>query len=226
MRLEYGFPAYMSEPDEWARLHRFGAGIRHVVVNADSGPGARPHELLAERVQRSRSVGQRTLGYVATGYGARPVRPTIAEIGRWVRWYGVDGIFFDEVSTRPDEFARTARIAAAARSLGLHVVLNPGAPAPAAMIDLADLIVTFENTAGVYRSSPFVRVAAQPWVRDYPPERFWHLVYGVAPADLSTVRRLVRRRHVGVVTFAACAHPSHVWGRLPPDRYLGRRGPR
>ena len=39
------------------------------------------------------------LGYVPTGYGARPLADVLADVRRYLAWYGVDGIFFDEASS-------------------------------------------------------------------------------------------------------------------------------
>ena len=38
------------------------------------------------------------LGYVATTFGARPAADVEADAARYRDWYGVDGIFLDEVA--------------------------------------------------------------------------------------------------------------------------------
>ena len=50
-------------------------------------------------VQRAQRTGQKVYGYVPTGYGARPMRSVEERVRKYIDWYGVDGIFFDETST-------------------------------------------------------------------------------------------------------------------------------
>ncbi len=226
MQPQSGFPAYLTDQQAWDRLHRLGPSVRHVVLNANSGPGPSGDELLAARAAQCRASGQLTYGYVSTSYGRRSFRSVAAEIRRWKRWYDVDGVFIDEAEAGPRGIRSAARAANAGRELGLRVVLNPGAPAPPALIELADLIITFENTAALYRSSPYVRISAQPWVRDYPSSRFWHLIYGVRRDQIASVRRLARRRHADVLTLVELSDPLRIWAELPDDEYFPRLDPR
>ena len=82
------------------------------------------------------------LGYVATTFGARPATSVTANIARYREWYGVDGIFLDEVA---HDVVHLPYYVALRRAIGDVVVLNPGTVPARGYFALADVVVTYEG---------------------------------------------------------------------------------
>jgi Spherulation-specific family 4 len=173
-------PAYVL-PHELAALATSASRPRMVVVNPDSGPGAGEGRAYGEAVRTLQAAGIRVLGYVPTSYGGRPVADVLADVRRYLAWYRVDGIFFDETSADAALLPYYRAVSRQARGdVGRVVVFNPGVPPAAGYFDLADVVVTFEGTYAGYASA----MAATPdWLRRMAPDRVAHLVYGATHAE-------------------------------------------
>ena len=151
-----------------------------VVINPADGPGAQAQASYRRAVRALRAAGTRVLGYVPTSYASRPLAEATADVDRYVSWYGVDGIFFDEAGS-------SAALLPYYRTLARHVhgddrtvVLNPGAVPARGYFDVADTIVTFEGPYGGYAKA----LQAMPgWLRSQPEERTAHLVFGASRAE-------------------------------------------
>ena len=149
-----------------------------VVINPASGPGDIPHADYRDIVGRLDAVGSTVLGYVTTAYLAKPLQRCRMESESHRDWYGVHGIFWDEI---PAERAR-GRVATL-RSLrswsgaghGVRCVFNPGRPVSRSWFrSLPDSVfVTFEGPASAYGQARVIG----------PPERQCHLVHTVTEAD-------------------------------------------
>ena len=173
-------PAYVP-PHELAALAAGARRPRMVIVNPDSGPGAGEGHAYGDAVRTLQAAGIRVLGYVPTGYGGRPLADVLGDIRRYLAWYRVDGIFFDEASSDATllPYYRAASRQARGAS-GRVVVLNPGVPPAAGYFDVADVVVTFEGTYAGYASA----MAATPgWLRRMRPDRVAHLVYDATRAE-------------------------------------------
>jgi hypothetical protein len=175
-------PAYLP-PHELPALARGAWRPRMVIVNPNSGPGARRSDAYADAVRALQAAGVRVLGYVPTGYGSRPTQEAIADVERYASWYRVDGIFFDEAASAAGELPYYRALARAARGGGNGrqlVVLNPGVPPAPGYFDLADVVVTFEGSYAAYADA----VEATPeWLDRQRPESIAHLVYGATRAQ-------------------------------------------
>jgi hypothetical protein len=178
-------PAYLA-PHELPALVRGPRRPRMVVVNPDSGPGARRSESYGEAVRALQTAGVRVLGYVPTGYGWRPLQAAIADVDHYRSWYRVDGIFFDEAASDAGQVAHYRALARAARGgdgdegAARLVVLNPGVPPAPGYFDLADVVVTFEGSYDAYADA---LEATPEWLERERPERVAHLVYGATRAQ-------------------------------------------
>lgn len=173
-------PAYLP-PHELSSLGRGPRRPRMVVVNPASGPGAERSEAYGGAVHALQKAGVRVLGYVPTGHGGRPLPAALADVERYVSWYGVDGIFFDETAADARQLAYYRALARAARGdKGRLVVVNPGVPPAPGYFDIADIVVTFEGTYAAYRDA---LEATPEWLRAQRPERVAHLVYGATRAE-------------------------------------------
>jgi Spherulation-specific family 4 len=173
-------PAYVL-PHELAALAVSARRPQMVIVNPDSGPGAGEGHAYGKAVRTLQAAGIRVLGYVPTTYGARPLADVLADVRRYLAWYGVDGIFFDEASANaallPYYRAASRQARGDARRV---VVLNPGVPPAAGYFDVADVVVTFEGPYAGYARA----MAEMPeWLARMRPGRVAHLIYDATDAE-------------------------------------------
>lgn len=173
-------PAYIP-PDELTQLARAAHRPQMVIVNPDSGPGARRSHTYISAVHLLQAAGVRVLGYVPTGYGWRPTQAVIADVDRYRDWYRMDGIFFDEAASGAELVPHYRALTRAARSDGAAlVVLNPGVPPAPGYFELADVIVTFEGDYAAYVAA--MRETPE-WLQGQRRDHVAHLVYGATRAQ-------------------------------------------
>ncbi|HWT22541.1 MAG TPA: spherulation-specific family 4 protein, partial [Solirubrobacteraceae bacterium] len=202
-------PAYV-EPAQLAALADRRRRPRVVVFNPDSGPGGHRSAAYAQAVERARGAGMRVLGYVATGYGTRPRADVEADIDRYARWYGTDGIFLDETPHAGGLVGRYRALAARAREAGQRlVVVNPGMVPARGYFGFADIVVTFEGAAADYRRA----LASSPsWLDGIAPARIAHLVYGASRED--ALAAVGANAHAGYL-YATSGSLPNPWKTVP-----------
>lgn len=181
-----------------------------IIVNPGNGPGTHPRSAYRDAVRAVRRVGARVLGYVATNYGTRPAERVLADVDRYMNWYRVDGIFFDETSHSAAQLPYYAALARRARSSpGDLVVLNPGVPPAPSYFDIADIVVTFEGRYSAYVDA----LARMPdWLRQQRPEQVAHLVYGASRDQAIAAAHEVRGAGYLYVTSGSLPDP---WRSVP-----------
>jgi hypothetical protein len=206
-------PAYFHpylRPDDWAALVHHADQLRAVVLNIASGPGTWPDEAFVPWVLQLRRAGVCVAGYVDTDYGHRPKGEVLAELSRYIDWYGVAGVFLDRVSATAGDVDHYAALAECARAMGLHTVaFNHGAQPVAEYAAHADLLGTFEGPWWVYLDASVPR-----WVRQWPEDRFFHLVYSVPRTLFGEAGRLAERRHAANA-YITDQGGSNPWRTLP-----------
>ncbi len=210
-------PAYFMPGPCWARMDAAADSVGIAIVNPHNGPGGDLLAAYAAQIRRSRSRGIAVLGYVDTDYARRPVSDVCCDMAAYAAQCDLDGIFLDQVSITPSDAPYYAELAASikAQSARTLTVLNPGMPPPEAFMAFADIVVTFENTYDAYTSA----YTAARWMRRYPPDRFWHLVYGAT--TIKAMQRAItlnkrRRARWLYVTPDMLPNP---WSTLPADPY-------
>jgi hypothetical protein len=170
-------PAYFHPGRDavtWQLLARRATDVDLVVVNPCSGVGATtdPAYLALCAGPWRRAI----LGYVDTAYAQRALDDVVDEAVTYGRRYGVRAVFLDQVTSGPADLPHYRELARRLRSAGLRrVVLNPGTVPHAGYLGVADVVVTFEDTAERYERW---RPAAPP----AGPAATWHLVHA-APVD-------------------------------------------
>ena len=212
-QLDVMVPAYFhpaTNPDAWQRLIRLGPALRLVIVNMHNGPGAGPDPCYRDAISQLRAARIRLVGYVDTDYGARPPQDVAADVDAYLRWYELDGIFFDQVSAQLADLDRYAQCVLAARAAGARqVVLNPGTHPHPGYADLANLTVTFE---GSWRDYQALRLPS--WVHRHRPSRFCHLIHSVPHDAFDDATNLAAGRHVRTV-FLTDGCGANPWDHLP-----------
>jgi hypothetical protein len=207
-------PAYVP-PDAVAELAR-SARPQLLVVNPASGPGTARDDAYVAAVRDARSAGSRVLGYVATGYGARPRDQVEADVERYEDWYETDGIFLDEAAAAPSMLGIYRALAARVRAGGEQlVVLNPGAVPDRGYFDVADVVVTFEGPYARFGEA-IERLPA--WV---PAERSAVLVHGATRDQAASV---VADAHAFGYVYVTSGTLPHPWG-APPAHLREENGP-
>jgi len=215
-------PAYFhpaSHPAEWAWLAGQAGRIRLVVLNLADGPGAAPDTAVRLALGQLREAGVAVAGYVDTNYGQRPAGDALTDLGRYLDWYRLSGVFFDRAAAGPEHVGHYAGLARQARALGAGVVaLNHGAHPVEAYADHADLLGTFEGTWRAYLGLTVPR-----WARVRPAGQFFHLPHSVPPGSFRDAFWLAARRNAGSAYVTDRGEPNP-WDRLPAGQ-LGGQAP-
>jgi hypothetical protein len=155
------------------------------------------------------------LGYVFTHYGSRAASKVKADIDKYYMWYGVDGIFLDEVSNSCTKQSYYLDLYNYVKGKGgvAKVVINPGINTPECYITTADIIVNFEDNYAAY-----VGWAPSGWEFNYPANRFWHLIIGTNATDMPNAIALSKNRNAGWI-YVTSDNLSNPWDTLPADPY-------
>jgi hypothetical protein len=153
-------------------------------MNPASGPGAGPNSDYTHEVDILRAAGGQVIGYVPTTYGARPIDQVLADVDAYYAWYGLDGIYFDEVASAgdPDLLAYYQACYDHVRNLdaSASVVLGQGTAADEQYVARSTQMIIHEADDAV---SPFLQWQPTPWVGGHPADHFSVLSYNIADAD-------------------------------------------
>jgi len=203
-------PAYVP-PNALIDLVAGSTRPRTIVINPASGPGQRHLPGYQRAVEAARTAGTRVLGYVPTGYANRDAAVVKADIDRYVEWYGVDGIFLDEVAHSADKVPHYQELSRYVRASGSDlVVINPGLVPARAYFELADIVVTFEGPYADYARA----IREMPaWVREISSEKISHIAYAASSADARELDALSTGARYVYATTGVGPNP---WSALPP----------
>ena len=201
----YGYP---GETDMWSELVLAPAGSVVILDPAD-GPGAAPDPVYERVVTEIHNAGVVVYGYVDTNYGTRSTEAILADARDHVDWYAVDGIFLDQTPGGLELALFDA--VKLLKAQGLAVTMNPGQPVIAnAYVEWADHVVVFEGSRESYG-----RFHLPAWMRAFPADKFWHLVYDVPDgAQAQAVMRRAAKLGAGLVYVTDGTMPNP-WRVLP-----------
>jgi hypothetical protein len=209
--LGLGVPAYFG-PWELAHWHQLlDAAPTVVVINPDSGPGMQRHQGYRELVNALHDRRVTVLGYVTTSSLRRPDAALCDDASRHGDWYGVDGVFWDEVHlsgpdpSAEDRLETLASCSAALRLAAPTVAFNTGVDVVSVRTRVPYAWwVTFEGSAAQYRQR---FDGAAPGLDD-GSARHWHLVHSVAAAHRNAIARRIRAAGVGLAYVTGDAMPN------------------
>lgn len=213
--LRLGIPSYAHPSSEdWPRFVAGAAATGgFLVINPSSGPGGVVDAAYVTAVIEAQAQGAVVIGYVATTYGDKTAGQVDTEVGRYVDWYGVDGIFFDEVAsdcaTWASFYATRAGVVDAALGRDAWIVYNPGILTCAEYLDSADVLVVAEGAR-----HELLEWAAASWMADHRPERFAYLGYDVPSQYLGETLAAVVAQGVGFV-YATDGKIPNPWLQTP-----------
>jgi hypothetical protein len=205
-------PAYFDDPGTWTAMTD-ASRVDLVVVNPASGVGKRRSEATANRVAESQAAGARVIGYVQTDLGTRKPKAVRREILKYWRWYGVDGIYLDEVSSAAKRLPYYRKLSGYIRNGegGGFVMLNPGFTPAEGYMAIADVVQNYEFFHNRYARQEFPE-----WVDNYPASRFAHVVHDVPNAAAMAATLLEARGNNAGYVF--------VTDRDNPQQYRGLPG--
>ena len=192
-------PSYFWPGSAWDQVIASTTATTFSVMNVDSGPSNAKEPAFADVITRANNAGQKTMGYVDTNYGSRPIADVKADIAKYFGWYnaeGLGGIFLDRVPNTCDQvdYYRQLNAEVHARPGAKLLVLNPGANVPECYSDAGDVIVNFEGTTTMYAAW-----APSAWTMTQPASRFWHIVYDTPLAQHAATVQLSKTRNAGYV---------------------------
>ncbi len=179
-----------------------------VIINPANGPGDHQHHGYRELVAQLHHCGSEVLGYVATSWLTRPRPAVAADVERYAEYYGVRGVFFDEIPNSPAN-GRTAELRRLAGLRGpASTVCNCGQPIPRRWFDALPEVRwgTFEGGPEALRAAGFVG----------PPDRQVHLVHSVTDVDAASVDAILAQRGVALACVTSDELPNP-WD-VVPDR--------
>ncbi len=204
----------------WAASGPAAVGI--MVVSLNHGDDQTYHSAIATAIEKAQLKGIHVLAYTYTSYGARDPKVVRQKIDSLYSNYHVDGVFFDETPTdcnavnsfQPTNFVYYQELTNYVRQKesGARItVLNPGTYSPSdCWMSITNILMNWENVGlSTYQGS----YVDYPWVHQYPPERFWHILLGVAQSDLPAALSLAQSRNAGWVYISDS--PDNAYNQLP-----------
>jgi hypothetical protein len=181
----YFYPTWWdAETNLWDEVALAAAKVPIVaIINPNSGPGTETNADYQRVVTEIGQAGGRLIGYVHTSYTERDQATVLAEVDLYYDWYGVDGIFFDEITNDGDP-AHLAYYQACFDRVRGHdaealVVLNPGTDAPAEYLDVSTQMLIFEKD---HANNPLTAWTPSAWVGDTVAQRVSVLAHNVPDA--------------------------------------------
>lgn len=148
------------------------------VVNPHNGPGTGWEEAYDRYVTVMQECHISVLGYVSTFWGAVPLNTVKDNIDKYKQFYGIDGIFLDEMSNKAENVQYYKDITAYAKSVGVkYVVGNTGTDAAPEYVGVVDNIVISEG----YGAPTLSRLGG--WHVGYGKENFSYIAYSQSTVD-------------------------------------------
>lgn len=166
----YFYPSWMPELNEWHQLTwaaQQGAQVT-AIMNPSNGPGLSSSSDYVASINEFRAAGGKVIGYVYTCYGVNrctpevpPTRSTtevLADAQKYASWYGVDGVFLDEMATQPGALPFYETVSAGLKSAhpGWEIVGNPGVTPTAGYSGLANTLMSFEGAYSDFVGGSFL----------------------------------------------------------------------
>jgi hypothetical protein len=215
----YIYPTwYLPGGSDWDRL--VDPPIAFVVMNPASGPGGSFNSDYGHQIPITQALGIKVFGYVDTSYGSILTATVESQVDDYYTWYGVDGIFFDQVSNSPADISYYTTIYNYVHTKAATpiVVINPGTQTDEGYMAASDVVVNFEGSYTTYTTG----FAPNPaWVSNYAAARFWHIIYDVpAISNMVIVDQLARTRNAGYEYITDRTLASNPFGALPGEPYF------
>jgi hypothetical protein len=217
-------PMYGDVVRMWRHLIAAPPRATTAIANLGNGPGPSRDPQMAELFAQARAAGIRVIGYVYTNYGKRRLATVKREIDRWERWYPVDGIFVDNLSSDgAGNFDYYRAVSRHIRTWPSNFIVMNGWAIPEYMA-LTDVVLMFEGPF-----SEFQGFRLPDWTQTFDASRFANIIYGVPGTDaMRSVFDEATRRNLGTL-YVTDRPGRHPYFKFPTflgsqDAYLQSRG--
>ena len=186
------------------------------IMNPGSGPGTIQDSNYVNAVNDLRTAGGKVIAYVYTQYGSRSSTAVKADIDKYVNWYNIDGIFFDEFSNSSStsvlNYYQDLYSYVKAIDPTWEVMGNPGTTTVESYLStpVADSLLVFENVGSNYPS-----YTPSAWNYNYDSSSIGHLVHSTASqSDMLNYLDLAVARNAGQV-YITNDVMNNPWDTLP-----------
>lgn len=186
------------------------------IMNPGNGPGNNVDGNYVAAVNAFRAAGGRVIGYVYSSYGSRPLAQVTADIDKYSAWYGIDGIFVDEMAnTGPAQkldYYRNIYNHVKSIDPAWEVMGNPGTNTIEQYLTwpTADRFMVHENVGASYPS-----YAPSAWNANYDSQKFVHLIHTESSsATMEEYLRLALTRSTGGI-YITNDVMNNPWDTLP-----------
>ena len=178
-------PLYSYPGPDWSNLawaKQANPGVPMIaVINPDSGPGYFRDPNFVSGISSLQSAGVAVVGYVATEYASVSISTVESEIAQYKGWYGLNGVYLDQMSNVQGYQSYYSTLTAYAKSLGMTMVVgNPGTSTPPSFIGTVSFMVIYESP-GAPSTSSLSQLAS------YGKGNFGFVAYGVSSLDTAYV---------------------------------------
>jgi hypothetical protein len=213
----YIYPESVNGRNAWQPLADAARKIPVLaIVNPNSGPGGGPpNGDYLQGMKLIQQAGAKSIGYVSTNYGKRPLAQVQADIDLYNKYFSVSGIFLDETASDPKMLGHYAQIYKYIKSKPKlqQVVANPGTQIDERYLSqpAADQAVIFESFG---KDWPLYQPSS--YLRKYDRRRFALMLHNVP--DQKTMQQyidLAVQRNVGYVYITNDAESSNPWDSFP-----------
>ena len=164
----------------------------HTLIQGTDGSAKDSIKLAA--AEQAQEAGCRVLGYVSTDYGATAASTCEQHIRNYRNWYGLTGIFFDEMSADAADVPYYQALGDYARSIipGCDTFANPGAMPAEGYLEFFDTLQICEGTYSAGLTTP-------SWVKAAYNYRFAYTFHDTPGTDLDAAFRLAESNNVGYI---------------------------
>ncbi|MFO0617478.1 MAG: spherulation-specific family 4 protein [Polyangiaceae bacterium] len=216
--------AYPSDGTTWVDLAAAATahpGVEIVaIVNPDDGPGQVKDPAFTDGIAALQAANVTVIGYVATQYGMKPSATVDSETDQYAALYpGLDGIFFDEMSSDTGLIAKYGGLGSHAKAvIGGITVGNPGTSVAVGLLTTMDRVVVYENP-GLPDPASLTEATANA-----SRDKFAILPFNVPTLDASFVASAADKARCIYITDDDVPNP---WDTLPDyfDNLLGLLDP-
>jgi hypothetical protein len=211
----YIYPQVINGRSNWLPMVEAARKIPVVaIINPNSGPGGKPNSDYTQGLNLLQKGGVKTIGYVATNYGKRPIEQVKTDIDLYNAHFNVQGIFLDEGASSSQQLNYYDEIYRYIKSKNKlqQVVVNPGTQLDEAYFSksVTDQAVIFENFG---REWPTYQPST--YASKYSRQRFALMLHGVVDrAKMQSYIELAVKRNIGYV-YITSDTDSNPWDSLP-----------
>ncbi|MGH9088957.1 MAG: spherulation-specific family 4 protein, partial [Acidimicrobiales bacterium] len=198
--------------NQWTTALASTTASSTIIVNPSNGPGTTYDPNYGAAVASARAKGADLLAYIDTKFTSVDLTQLQAEVDDYRTWYGIDNVFFDDVSSDPAhvDYYRMASQMVRSGDAGASIMLNPGDYPSSQYATLGDTLVVFEGT---YQELQAKNPPA--WLQDYPSSMFATLVNDVPRSDMVTALALAAADHAQYVYASPQTVSTKLYEQVP-----------